>query len=148
MSFKQLTLAAGAALLLLSAQAGATENPGTLAGGTIVSAAQAKDLVAKGVKIVDVRSGNEYADSHIKGAVLVAYKEKSEKKADFDAAADSFDLSKLPGGKADAMIFYCNGLECWKSYKASVTAIKAGYSKIHWLRGGMPEWKAAGGAVE
>ena len=68
--------------------------------------------------------------------------------ADFDPAADTFDLSKLPGAKGDAMIFYCNGLDCWKSYKASVTAIKAGYTKINWLRGGMPEWKAAGGAIE
>lgn len=149
MLLKNLALAASAfAVLSFGTMAQAAENPATLAGGTIVNAAQAKDLIAKGAKVVDVRSGNEFAEAHIKGAVLVAYKEKSEKKADFDMAADSFDLGKLPGGKGDAMIFYCNGLDCWKSYKASVTAIKAGYTKINWLRGGMPEWKAAGGAVE
>ena len=95
-----------------------------------------------------MRSANEFAEGHIKGAKLVAYKEKSAKVADFDASADQFDLSKLPSDKNAEMIFYCNGLDCWKSYKASTTAIKAGYKKVYWLRGGLPEWKSKGGAVE
>lgn len=149
MSMYRYAAACAAAICLsVSSFAGAAENPASLPGGTIVTAAQAKDLIAKGAKVVDVRSGNEFAEARIKGAVLVAYKEKSAKVADFDMSADTFNLDKLPGGKGDAMIFYCNGLDCWKSYKASVTAIKAGYTQINWLRGGMPEWKAAGGAIE
>ena len=126
----------------------AAENPGTLAGGTIVTADQAKAAIEKGAAVFDVRTANEFSEGHIKGAKNVAYKEKSAKVADFDASADSFDLSKLPSDKNAAVVFYCNGLDCWKSYKASVVAIKAGYKKIQWLRGGFPEWKGKGFATE
>jgi rhodanese-related sulfurtransferase len=148
MKFSHLIAAIAASVGLISTQVQAVDNPDKLAGATIVTADKAKELVAKGVAVFDVRSANEFAEGHIKGAKNVAYKEKSEKKAEFDAAQDSFDLSKLPGDKNAEMIFYCNGLDCWKSYKATVTAVKAGYKKIYWLRGGLPEWKSKGGAVE
>ena len=136
------------AFLATAAPSFAADNPAKLEGGTLVTSEQAKALIDKGVAVFDVRTTNEFAEGHIKGAKLVAYKEKSAKTADFDAAQDSFDLSKLPGDKAAALVFYCNGLDCWKSYKASVTAIKAGYKKVNWLRGGFPEWKSKGYPVE
>lgn len=140
--------AAAAFAALLAGPAIAADNPSTLPGAAIVTADAAKDLIAKGAQVVDVRSANEYAEGHIKGAKNVPYKEKSDKKPAFDAAQDSFDLGKLPADKAAAMVFYCNGLECWKSYKAGITAVKAGYTKIHWLRGGLPEWKGKGYPTE
>jgi rhodanese-related sulfurtransferase len=91
---------------------------------------QAKDLVAKGTPIIDARVANEYAEAHVKGAINVPYKEKSAKDVSFDASQDSFDLAKLPKDKNAALIFYCNAGECWKSYKASVAAIKAGYKEL------------------
>lgn len=138
----------GAVALIASGVGYAAENPATLAGGTIVTAEQAKALIDKGVPVFDTRTANEYAEGHVKGAKLVAYKEKSAKEAGFDASKDDFDLSKLPADKNAPVVLYCNGLDCWKSYKASVVAIKAGYKKINWLRGGFPEWKAKGYAVE
>ena len=60
----------------------------------------------------------------------------------FDKALDNFDLSKLPADKNAALIFYCNAGDCWKSYKASRIAVEAGYKRIHWFRGGLPEWRA------
>lgn len=140
--------AAAAFAALLASPVIAADNPSTLPGATIVTADAAKDLIAKGAQVIDVRSANEYAEGHIKGAKNVPYKEKSDKKAAFDASQDSFDLGKLPADKAAAMVLYCNGLECWKSYKAGVTAVKAGYTKINWLRGGMPEWKGKGYPTE
>lgn len=122
--------------------------PPDLPGVTVVTAAQARDLVAKGVPIVDTRVANEYVEQHIKGAVSVPYKEKSAKSASFDSRLDRFDLSKLPSDKNTPIIFYCNAGECWKSYKASRTAVKAGYTKVYWLRGGIPEWKNNGLPVE
>jgi rhodanese-related sulfurtransferase len=62
----------------------------------------------------------------------------------FDASLDQFDLTKLPTDKGAPLVFFCNAGECWKSYKASVVAAKAGYSKVHWFRGGMPEWSSKG----
>lgn len=148
MNSRNLMAAAAAFAVLLAGPAVAADNPTTLPGATAVTADRAKELMAKGAQAIDVRSANEYAEGHIKGAKNVPYKEKSDKKPSFDASQDSFDLGKLPADKAAEMVFYCNGLECWKSYKAGVTAAKAGYSKIYWLRGGLPEWKGKGYPTE
>jgi rhodanese-related sulfurtransferase len=134
--------------LLAAAVFAAAETPTTLKGATVVDAPKAKSLMESGVPMFDVRVANEYAEAHIKGAKSVPYKEKSAKAVDFDAKEDSFDLAKLPANKTGALLFSCNGPECWKSYKASITAIKAGYSKVYWFRGGLPEWKSKGFPVE
>lgn len=121
----------------------AAETPTTLAGVKVVSAAEVKKLLDSGVLVIDTRVATEYAEKTIKGAKSVPYKEKSAKDVGFDAAQDQFDLSKLPADKAAPLVFFCNAGECWKSYKASVVATKAGYTKINWFRGGLPEWVKA-----
>lgn len=136
------TIAAG--LVAISGGAIAVDNPTTLAGATVVTAAQARDLQSKGAVIVDARSAAEYAEQHIDGAISAPYKEKSEKKTDFDAIKDSVDLTKLPADKAKPIVTYCNGHDCWKSYKLADAAIKAGHTQVNWLRDGIPGWKAAG----
>jgi len=128
----------------LSAAVMAAETPATLAGTKLVNAAEVKKMLDSGVPVIDTRVAAEYAEKTIKGAKSVPYKEKSAKEAGFDASQDQFDLSKLPADKAAPLVFFCNAGECWKSYKASVVASKAGYTKINWFRGGMPEWVAAG----
>ena len=135
----------GAAVLALSllANAGALadETPTSLAGVKVVSAEEAKQLQDSGVPLIDTR---EYAPKTVKGALTVPYKERSTREEGFDPSHDEFDLSKLPADKGAAMVFFCNAGECWKSYKASLAALKAGYSNIHWMRGGFPEWSAKG----
>ena len=128
--------------------AATVETPTSLKGTELVDATKAKSLMESGVKIIDTRVAIEFAEAHIKGAINVPYKEKSAKAIDFDASQDSFDVAKLPADKNAAIIMQCNGPECWKSYKASVAALKAGYKKIYWFRGGFPEWKAKGYPVE
>lgn len=137
-----------AAALLFGNVAFAANTPNSLKGATLVDAAKAKSLSDSGVMVIDARVANEYADAHIKGAISVPYKEKSAKAEDFDASQDSFDLSKLPAEKSTPVLFYCNGEECWKGYKASRAAIKAGYKTVYWFRLGIPEWKAKGYPVE
>ena len=132
-------LSMGLALPVLAA-----ESPDMLAGVKKVSAEEVKKMLDSGVPLIDTRVAAEYAEKTIKGAKSVPYKEKSAKDAGFDASQDQFDLGKLPADKAAPLVFFCNAGECWKSYKASVVASKAGYSKIHWFRGGMPEWSAKG----
>lgn len=126
----------------------ANETPTSLKGAEVVSAAKAKSLMDGGAKMIDTRGANEYVEAHIKGAINVPYKEKSAKAADFDESLDSIDVSKLPTDKNSAIITICNGSACWKSYKGAVAAIKAGYKKVYWFRGGYPEWKASGLPVE
>ena len=135
-------------VLMFCNSAMSAETPNSLKGATVVDAVKAKALIDAGTMVVDARVANEYADNHIKGAISVPYKEKSAKAADFDASLDSIDLSKLPADKNTPMIFYCNGAECWKGYKAAVSAIKAGYKTVYWLRLGIPDWKAKGYPTE
>lgn len=126
----------------------AIETPPNLAGATIVTAEQVKRMLENGALLVDTRVGNEFAESHIKGAINVPYKERSGKARDFDSALDSFDLSRLPADKGKPVVFYCNSGECWKSYKASTVALRAGYRQVYWFRGGYPEWKKKGLPVD
>jgi rhodanese-related sulfurtransferase len=129
---------------LTAASAYAAETPSSLAGVKNVSADEVKKMLDSGVPIIDTRVAAEYAEKTIKGAVSVPYKEKSTKDPGFDASQDQFDLAKLPANKSAPLVFFCNAGECWKSYKASVVAQKAGYSKISWFRGGFPEWSSKG----
>lgn len=145
---KNVCISMTTAAVLLFANAAIADTPETLKGATLVDAAQAKAAIDGGAKIVDARVANEYAEAHIKGAINIPYKEKSAKSATYDASQDSFDLSKLPADKNAALVIYCNGAECWKSYKASEMAIKAGYKNVHWFRLGLPAWKAAGYPAE
>lgn len=122
--------------------------PEVLPGATIVVAEQVKQLMAQGVPLYDVRSQARYRGGHIPGAINVPYQMNSPKEVDYDDAVDSFDLGKLPQDKNAAMIFHCNGAECWYAYKAARYMVKRGYKKVYWFRTGLPEWKAAGYPVQ
>lgn len=122
--------------------------PRGLPGASVVDATAAQQLLKAGAHYIDTRSEAEFKAGHATGAKLVPYVEKSAKDADYKADDDQFDLGKLPADKSTALIFACNGAECWKSFKASRAALKAGYAKVHWFRGGFPEWRAAGLPVQ
>jgi|1185.fasta_scaffold217701_2 rhodanese-related sulfurtransferase len=126
----------------LTGAAKAGDTPPTLAGAKSVDAAAVAKAQAAGAVVVDTRVASEYADGHIKGAISVPYREKSEKSASFDSAQDEFNFAKLPADKTAAVVIYCNGAECWKSFKASSVSIKAGYTNILWYREGFPDWKS------
>lgn len=117
--------------------------PAELTGVQRVGAREAYELFEKGAKLIDVRTEKEYATRHARGAVNLPYVEKSLKEIDYDVTKDQFTgLASL--NKSDALVFFCNGAECWKSFKASKAARDAGYTRVYWLRGGMPEWIAQG----
>ena len=139
------------AAVLMAGAAGNTaakDTPESLAGVTIVDAARVQEMMRAGVAVYDVRVSAEYAEAHVKGAKSLPYREKSAKDVGFDRSQDEFALDKMPADKGTAVIFYCNAGECWKSYKASKVALDAGYKRIHWFRGGLPEWRAKGLPVE
>lgn len=118
--------------------------PRSLPGATVTDAKTVAQLMQRGAIYVDTRTEPEFKAGRVPGAKLVPYVEKSAKEADFDGKQDQFDLSKLPNERATELIFACNGAECWKSFKASHAALKAGYTKVYWFRGGFPEWRSAG----
>lgn len=128
---------------LFSLAAFAQETPTQApAGVKLVEAAEVQSLQAKGATLVDTRVANEFAEATIKGAISVPYNpEKSAKAPVFDPKDDKFDTSKLSNKDANIVVF-CNSGTCWKSYKAAVALVKAGFKHVHWYRNGMPDWKA------
>jgi len=138
------------AVVLLAGAAGAAaqQTPNTLEGVTVVDAARVQQMMASGAVVYDTRVAAEYAEAHVKGAKSLTYKEKSAKNVNFDKTQDAFALDKLPTDKNAAVIFYCNAGDCWKSYKASKLAVEAGYKRVHWFRGGLPEWRSKNLPVE
>lgn len=146
-----LALAAMVSMVFIAGSVMAAEKPltpATLQGVTVVDDSWVKTNHGK-MKVFDVRKKAEYVEAHIPGAVSVPYDEKSEHVVDFDAKKDELDLSKFPADKNAPIIVYCNGPRCWKSYKASVLLIKAGYKKVYWYRNdGSVGWKSKGYPVE
>lgn len=118
--------------------------PRALPGATVVDAKTVAQLIQEGATYVDTRTEAEFKTAHVPGAVLVPYVEKSAKDADFDPALDKFEVAKLGADKNAKLVFACNGPECWKSFKAAHAAVKAGYTKVYWFRGGLPEWRSSG----
>lgn len=122
---------------------GKPDTPKTLEGVKVVSAVEAKALFdKKGTAFFDFRSAINFGKGHIPGANVIPYKEKSEFKVGFDSSKDSFDIKKLPSDKSITLIFYSDGPNGWKSYKAAYLAQKAGYKNIMWLRDGFKAWEA------
>ena len=121
--------------------------PAQLPGARRVTAREVQELIAGGALMADVRSPKEWTDGHIPRAINIPYGEKSLKDIAFDAKADSFPgLDKVDPKRA--VIFACNGAECWKSYKAAKAAVAKGFTNVYWFRGGLPEWKAEGLPVD
>ena len=116
--------------------------PDAVQGVTRVGAEEVAELARQNVPIIDTRSQKEFDSEHVRGAVLAPYVEKSLKEVDFDAKKDDFSaFLAMKLAKDKPVVFFCNGPECWKSYKASRAAQAAGYAKVYWFRGGMPEWR-------
>jgi PQQ-dependent catabolism-associated CXXCW motif protein len=53
-------------------------------------------------------------------------------------------LAELTKNNLDMpVVFFCIGAQCWESYNAALRAIKLGYRKVYWYRGGIGAWQAA-----
>ncbi len=82
----------------------------------------------KGV-VVDVCGADEYAQSHIKGAVNVPLDELEAR------------LDKAVKNKSTPVIMVCAAGA--RSARAQAIAKKLGYEKVHSLHGGLKAWKEA-----
>ncbi len=122
--------------------------PTLLPGAKVIGAEEVIALMQREATFFDVRTNEEYSKSRVKGAKLLPYKEVSKKEVDFDPLKDEFKLTEVVADRNAALIFACNGAECWKSYKAAKVAVGAGYKNVHWFRGGFPEWRSKGLPLE
>lgn len=57
-------------------------------------------------------------------------------------------LRFMTAGERDReMVFFCVGPRCWLSYNAALRAVRLGYARVLWYRGGIEAWGASGGAL-
>ena len=118
--------------------------PEQVDGIKVVDSAFVKQNIDK-VIIYDNRKKAEYIDAHIPNAIHAEYKEKTPKSVDFDGSKDKFKgLKNITKNKDDAIVVYCNGPRCWRSYKTAVTLRDMGYTNVNWYRDGFTEWKKLG----
>lgn len=105
--------------------------PETIPGTTKVNAEQLIELVDShpDLVIIDSRKSSDHDKGWIEGSVPLP---------NTKTTPDS--LAKHIKTKSTPVLFYCNGVTCGRSGEAAEIAIKAGYTKIYWFRGGWAEW--------
>ncbi len=94
-----------------------------------ISTAKLKRQLKKMI-VIDVRSKIEYDVAHIDSAVNILVGKMTKE-----------DLQKVIQKKGrKPFVFYCNGITCKKSYKATLKAQKWGYEDSYVYDAGMPDW--------
>ena len=100
----------------------------------------------RGVVVIDARPYDEFAMSHIPGAVNVAPKPGLPMS---QYTSDVGEIAKLLKGKVDTpLILYCNGPFCGKSKRLAEDLVKAGYTHVARYQLGIPVWRALGHATQ
>ena len=148
--FSWIILCVGITLNAAHASAQPAETPLKLEGGFIVSAEEVRVLIDQGnIYLADCRSPFNYGKGHLPGAHSLEYL-LNYHQDDLNAASRKkrINFSSLPENKKNILIFYSHGTTGWKSYRAAKAAIAEGYTQVHWLRGGIQAWQAAGHKLE
>lgn len=120
-----------------SAMADVGETPEQIDGATTINSEEALQKFDEGVVFIDVRSTSDFEAGRIPDAVhLDVHEGLTEAALAEDAALD------------DEIVFYCNGLRCQRSWRATEKALEWGYTDVQYYREGFPAWDAAGYPVE
>jgi rhodanese-related sulfurtransferase len=120
------------------------ETPLELPGGHIVTTAEVRILIEQGdIFLADCRSPFNYGKGHLPGARPLEY-QLNYHRDDEGGDMKFHNLNKLPENRKTILIFYSHGTTGWKSYRAAAAAIAAGYTQVHWYRGGIQAWLDAG----
>ena len=61
-----------------------------------------------------------------------------------DIETNCNSLKKIIPGKKQALMFYCNGVQCGRSVVSIKVARSCGYHNLSWFKGGFAEWKEKG----
>jgi rhodanese-related sulfurtransferase len=132
--------------------AASNETPPALSGVIVVdSRTVAAMQVRDDASLIDTRSLHDFLVGHLPNAHHVDYLERSARVPNFDPAQDDTAafISRLKkfAQPDHPIILYCNGVACWKSYKAAIAAKENGYLHIYWFRGGIYDWQKAGNPI-
>jgi rhodanese-related sulfurtransferase len=78
-------------------------------------------------------------DSRITADRKEGYIEGSVSLPDIETTCDTLEV--IVEDRATPVLFYCNGVKCGRSAKASQIALDCGYTEIYWYRNGMEGWQ-------
>jgi len=127
-------------LLVLVAHALAASayvSPEAVPGATTIDTVTAKVLFDAGVVFIDVRTNTDWEAGRIPGALHLELKH-----------VYSMESLGTTVAKDQAVVVYCNGLQCPRSSEAATKAVAWGFTKVYYYRLGFPDWQAAGYPVE
>ena len=124
-----------ASLLALSACATSDSSNGT-SKYKMVDVTTAKALHERNAIFIDVRLKVWFDEGHIPDAVNIPF--------------SLFNYNKLAkvSSKDQEVVFYCYGISCELSDKASNRALSWGYQKVYYFMKGYPAWLDAGYPIE
>ncbi len=105
----------------------------TVEGARTIDLAEAKSLQEEGALFIDVRSETGYLKGHIPGAIGLDLKTQLTKESLAEVAE-----------KDQKIVFYCDGIYCYKSADACAKALTWGYTDVLYFAGGEPAWSKAG----
>ena len=94
-------------------------------------------LFNQGIKFIDARPAEEFAEGHIKGAVNIPF-----------YGSENYEniLNKI--SKTDYIVTYCNGDDCDLSILLGDELFKKGYKRVYVFFGGWNEWLKKGYPIE
>lgn len=124
-------------LVLQVLVASAYESPEAVPGATTIDTATAKALFDIGVVFIDVRTDTDWEAGRIPGALHLELKH-----------VYSVESLGRTMAKDQAVVVYCNGIQCPRSAEAVTKAVAWGFTKVYYYRSGFPDWQAAGYPVE
>jgi rhodanese-related sulfurtransferase len=114
--------------------------------GIEVSTAELQDALRSHTAIVlDARPTEEFAVSHVPGARAVPGKAGTTPAL---YVADVNAILTTITDKHQALILYCNGLNCSRSKRFAEDLIHAGYTNVRRYQLGVPVWRALGGVMQ
>lgn len=102
-----------------------------------IKLSRAYDLFKQGVKFIDSRSTEEFAEGHIKNAINIPFYE-SEK---YDDVLNKIDKNEI-------LVTYCSGEDCDTSILHGDELFDKGYKRVYIFYGGWNDWLDAGYPIE
>lgn len=102
-------------------------------GATTIDTDTAWKMHRQKVVFIDVRGDGYWHKGHIPGAIHLEIPTQ--------LTPERLEQYVKPD---QPVVFYCQGVRCWRSYDAIARAVAWGFKKIYYYREGFPAWQAAG----
>jgi rhodanese-related sulfurtransferase len=112
--------------------------------GTEITTEQLQQILASGsMPVFDVRFEQEYAISHIPGAINIPPVNNTSVDREVSQIAALF-----PNNPHAQFVLTCNGPFCGKSKRVAAALVSAGYDSFYRYQLGLPVWRALGNTVQ